>query len=168
MWSAFFVAAWHLNPTNMTFFPKLRILMGFLALMLGTSAHAAHYQIFLLGGQSNMFGNGSKTSQLPVGLQAPQDDVLLYYGTNFTTLRPGSGSSFGPELSFGRTITDALPHENFYFIKHAQGGTSLWEQWNLSNGSTYNAFKTIVDFGLDALTRRGHTYEIVGILWTQG
>ena len=46
----------------MASFPKLRILVGALALMLGPSAHAAHYKVFLLGGQSNMFGNATKVS----------------------------------------------------------------------------------------------------------
>jgi len=70
--------------------------------------------------------------------------------------------------SFGRAIADALPHENFHLIKHSDGGTSLWNEWNLTDGRSYTRLKHVVDIALDVLIRRGHTYEIVGILWTQG
>jgi len=131
-------------------------------------AHAEHYKVFILGGQSNMYGADSKTSALPSALQQRQEDVLLYSGSEFSRLKPGSGRSFGPEVTFGRTIADALPHEHFYLIKHADGGTSLWNEWNLTDGRSYNRLRHVVDLGLDALTKAGHTYEIAGILWTQG
>ncbi|NCQ34745.1 hypothetical protein GW813_06650, partial [bacterium] len=75
--------------------------------------------------------------------------MLFYYGTNFTFLQPGSGGSWGSEITFGRTIADAFPDESFYFIKHSDGGTSLWNEWNLTDGRSYNLFKEVVGFGLD-------------------
>jgi hypothetical protein len=129
---------------------------------------ARHYKVFLLGGQSNMFGYRTDRAALPVERQGPQEDVLFYYGANFTFLQPGSGGIWGSEITFGRSIADAFPDENFYLIKHSDGGTSLWNEWNLTNGRSYNLFKEVVGFGLDALTRAGHTCEIVGMLWSQG
>ncbi|MCH7227081.1 sialate O-acetylesterase [Haloferula sp. A504] len=131
-------------------------------------AQAEHYKVFILGGQSNMYGADSKLEALPEDLQQRQEDVLLYSGSEFSRLKPGSGRVFGPEVTFGRAIADALPRENFYLIKHSDGGTSLWNEWNLEDGRSYTRLKHVVEIALEALTRSGHSYEIVGILWTQG
>ncbi len=153
-------------------FPKPRILIGALALMLATSVHADHIKVFLLGGQSNMQGNNALLSQLPLALQPPQDDVLLYSGTNsaafFGSLQVGAGNNFGPEISFGRTIADGRPYDRFCLIKFAQGATSLHTSWDPASGSVYTEFRRTVTYGLEALTKAGHTYEIVGMCWTQG
>ncbi len=154
-------------------FLKPHILVGAIALIFGTSAQAEHYKVFLLGGQSNMTGNGPKTSDLTEAQKAPQDDVWVYGGTDESasklgSLQPGFGSPYGPEISFGRTIADGRPYENFALIKYSKGGTNLHTDWDPATGNTYNRFKTTVGFGLEALTKAGHTYEVVGMLWTQG
>ena len=102
--------------------PTPRILISALALILATSAHADHYKVFLLAGQSNMTGNGPKTNDLTEAQQAPQDDVWIYGGVDESAsklgpLQPGFGSPYGPEITFGRSIADGLPHENFALIK---------------------------------------------------
>jgi hypothetical protein len=85
-------------------------------------------QVFLLAGQSNMAGR-ARTSKLPQSLQQPQADVVFHYGDEnsqtTTTLRPGSGRDFGPEITFGRTLANSQPSEPLALIKHADGGTSL-------------------------------------------
>lgn len=149
---------------------KLVITIGMASLLgVTTSMHADHVKVFLLGGQSNMDGRGD-SDELPQGLRSPQNDVLFYYRSNasLTTLRPGSGSDFGPEVQFGRTIADEFSTDNFALIKHAVGGTNLHTDWDPANGETYSAFQDTVKDGLEALTDAGHTYEIVGMLWTQG
>ena len=137
------------------------------ALLLATPAHADHVKVILLGGQSNMVGNYTLTSELPAVLQDPQADVLFYNGS-LTTLRPGSGGQFGPEVTFGRTIADAFPSETFCLIKYAVNGSSLLTNWNPATGTSYASFRTRVENGIAALTAAGHTYEIAGMLWTQG
>jgi len=136
-------------------------------LLLASSVQAATVSVFLLGGQSNMDGRGDEAG-LPVELQNPQADVLFYHGSALTTLRPGSGTDFGPEVSFGRSVADTFPSEMFCLIKHAQGGTDLHSDWDPTSGSVYTAFRNTVTAGLAALTSSGHTYEVVGMLWTQG
>lgn len=134
------------------------------------AAQADHCRVFLLGGQSNMAGRApvSDLPTSPVNLQNPQDDVLFYYNSSLTTLRPGSGADFGPEVTFGRTIADEFPAETFALIKYARGGTSLVDEWDPISGGDYSTFRSKVTNGLSALTNAGHTYEIVGMLWTQG
>ncbi|MEM9345947.1 MAG: sialate O-acetylesterase [Planctomycetota bacterium] len=133
------------------------------------SIHADHVKVILLGGQSNMDGRGG-SGGLPQALKSPQNDVRFYYRGNpsLTTLRPGSGDDFGPEVQFGRNVADEFSSDNFALIKHAVGGTDLDTDWAPNNGGTYNAFRNTVNAGLTALTDAGHTYEIVGMLWAQG
>jgi len=57
-------------------------------------------QVFLLAGQSNMLGQETKTSELPIELQSPQNDVLFYYSSALETLRPGTSKDFGPEVTY--------------------------------------------------------------------
>jgi len=135
-----------------------------------TAARAADpvpVKVFLLAGQSNMSGR-APASGLPTALQAPQGDVLFYYASSLTTLRPGSGTDFGPEVTFGRTVADAFPSETFAPIKYAVGGTDLNNDWDPSGGSSYTNFRNKVTDGLAALTSAGYEPEIVGMLWTQG
>ncbi len=151
----------------MTAFPHPRLILLAAALLLATHAHADHVKVFLLGGQSNMVGNNCLTSELPAALQDPQADVLFYPGS-LITLRPGYGGQFGPEITFGRTIADASPSETYCLIKHAANGSSLLGNWNPATGNSYASFRTRVANGIAALTAAGHTYEIEGMLWTQG
>ena len=126
-------------------------------LLVSTPVKADHIKVFLLGGQSNMVGTGADTNGLPSVLQSPQADVLFYYGSSLTTLRPGSGQSFGPEVTFGRTIADASPSDNFGLIKYAVSGSAIHEHWDPATGSVYSNFRTKVTNGLAALTTASNT-----------
>ena len=146
-------------------------------MVLGLSrAQADNLKVFLLGGQSNMVGQApaSGLPTTPVNLQQPQDDVLFYYGSSIlsgytmTTLRPGSGSDFGPEITFGRDIADASPSIKYALIKYAANGTALHDDWAPGTGPEYIAFRDAVDSGIAALQAAGHATEIVGMLWHQG
>ena len=162
---------------------NLIALVGILALALAcvTPVLATHYNVVLLAGQSNMGGKGSistLTSTYPT-LASPQADVQFYYNSddvvhdivnesNWVTLRPGGGQQFGPEVAFGRTVADALPSHNLALIKSFHGGTNLSNHWNPPSGFAYTIFKNTVTAALTDLTTAGHTYNITGMLWTQG
>jgi hypothetical protein len=130
-------------------------LVAVMALFSAAPAQADHIQLFLLGGQSNMVGTGADTSGLPTALQSPQDDVLFYWKSDvgLTTLRPGSGINFGPEVTFGRAIADAFPAENFGLIKYASSGSDLVNAWDKDTGTVYANFRDTVADGLAALHR---------------
>jgi hypothetical protein len=111
---------------------------------------------------------GGATNELPAALQDPQNDVLLYENGTLDFLEP-SGADFGPEITFGRTIADEFPAENFALIKYAVGGTDLENEWDPAGpGPQYTAFRNTVSNGLAALQSGGNTTEIIGMLWTQG
>ena len=160
------------------------------ALCLATAAQlsAAHYEVYLLGGQSNANGRGD-ASQLPAPLASPQTDVLFYWHRTQATsnvgwltedqwidLAPGSGhgtttpvfpKEFGSELSFGRAMADANPAARIAIIKYAHGGTNLHSEWS-ATGDKYATFVATVQAGLAALSNAGHTYELKGMIWHQG
>ena len=153
-----------------------------------------HFDVYLVGGQSNMDGRGN-TSDL-VGAKAfwnqPQTNVQIYYAnpvneqpTNPTynsgwqIFKPGfcvppgfSGPlpspRFGPALSFAKTISDTTPNRRIALIKVTQGGTSLSSDWKPASGYMYATFTNIVHLALNELTNAGHSYTIRGMIWHQG
>jgi len=127
-------------------------------------------KVFLLGGQSNMSGSGTAVSDLPPELQGAQSDILFFHGSSSALehLQPGSGSSYGPEITFGRAVADTFTNDTFALIKYARGATDLENDWNPATGSTYTVFRNVVSNGLNALVQAGYAVEIVGMLWTQG
>ena len=140
-----------------------------------TVSYAAHYRVVLLGGQSNMDGRGD-TAGLPAQLQLPQTNVLFYHGQSgrsipantWTNLAPGSGTDFGPEVTFGRTVADAFPTGHLALVKYASGGTDLENDWDPASGGVYTTFRNVVTGATNALTAAGHTFDFTAMLWTQG
>jgi len=116
-----------------------------------------------------MAGVGTN-SQLTPPLSNPQSDVSLW-NNGWVSLQPGFGnttSEFGPELSFGRAIADALLDDDIYLVKHAISGTNLDDQWDPGSGPQYADFKAKADAALTNLDNAGIDYQISGMLWMQG
>jgi hypothetical protein len=158
-------------------------------------------KVYLQGGQSNSDGR-ALTNGLPVNLLQPQADVPIYYylvgaaangdGTlgTLTTLRPGisalgGGTTFGPELTFGRTLADYYALTNgvstnivmVAIIKYADGGTSLVANWAANGNSSTNGdgpdyviFQSVVAAGLSRLAQAypAARIELDGMIWVQG
>ena len=107
------------------------------------------FQLFFLGGQSNMDGYGL-VKELPDDLKSTQKGILIFHGnpapdeaTNgglgiWTQLRPGHGANFrsdgnrnkyspmfGPELTFSRSLQSMMPDKRIALIKYSRGGTSI-------------------------------------------
>ena len=156
---------------------------------------AIEYEIYLIGGQSNIEGMG-RNSFLTTG-QRNQSDVQMYHdgsvgsGANqdkWTNLKPAGtrgGFSFGPEVSFGERMNELRPDANIAVIKSARGGTSLAVDWKPGvvkkdgggrptrkvadpAGPDYRRFALTVYAALAKLDAAGHTYVIKGMLWQQG
>ena len=112
-------------------------------------AKAETYQLYFLGGQSNMEGFGV-VSELPDELAGPVDRVMIFTGRLaddddssggqgvWQALEPGHGLGFrtdgeavelglrfGPELTFARTLAAQSPHARIAIIKYAKGGSGL-------------------------------------------
>jgi len=174
---------------------KRLICVLFLVLALFTPAWAEHYEVFLRAGQSNMDGRAPIKDL--VGDLAKyakvNDKVLINFSAGglkrpltvsngLKPLQPGySGTpgnknanslptkTFGPEVSFGPAIAEALPGKKVLLIKFAEGGTSLGKDWNPNaKGKLYENFIKFVKATQEMLKTKGDTCEIRGMLWHQG
>ncbi|MCB9778572.1 MAG: hypothetical protein H6742_08430 [Alphaproteobacteria bacterium] len=139
-------------------------------------------RVWVLAGQSNMVGIG-QVNGLPPRLQLAQDDVEIWWSgePRWRPLAPSSAYSSGtarytgPEVSFGRTLADALPDTDVKLIKHAVGGTDLAAYWHPGEaagdpaaGEGYATLMDTVDAARDALDAAGIEYRIAGFVWMQG
>lgn len=131
---------------------KCRKILSILAfLIIGPVAEAAEYQLYFLGGQSNMEGYGY-VSELPEEWKGPVGRVLIFTGNTgqdgendggaglWEPLKPGHGMGFvtdgsantlserfGPELAFGKRAAELFPDHGIAIVKYSKGGTSLIE-----------------------------------------
>lgn len=110
---------------------------------------AKTYQVYFLGGQSNMVGFGFNR-ELPQELSVQDSAIRIFSGAprmdekqgggdgEWVALQPGFGLSsdykngeyilsdrFGPEVSFAHAMRKLAPQENIAIIKYAWGGTAL-------------------------------------------
>jgi len=124
--------------------PVLTIFLVFVA-----TTFAKDYQLYYLGGQSNMDGYGL-VSELKDGFQDTLQDAMIFHGSPtadgtpalglgiWAPLRPGHGADFrsdgkannygqrfGCELAFAAELKRIRPNENIAIIKYSRGGTSI-------------------------------------------
>jgi hypothetical protein len=124
-----------------------------LALLLGgalaPTVGATTYDLYFLGGQSNMDGYGY-VEELPTEAAGPVEGVVIFHGNTspddaavdgrglWAELRPGHGGGyssdgktatysdrFGVELSFARTLRKLEPDAHIAIIKYSRGGSSI-------------------------------------------
>jgi hypothetical protein len=130
--------------------------------------------VFLMGGQSNMVGLGLNR-ELTGSLAQPYAPVKMWDTNSFTSLKPGFAGAagnygeFGPELTFGRGIQGATAEE-VYLIKHAEGATTLANDWDPdgANNREHDIFVDRVGKALASLKAQNVSYDIEGMLWMQG
>jgi hypothetical protein len=143
----------------------MSIMMTFPVLDRGYAAN----RVFLLGGQSNMVGQGL-TSELQPPYNNAQNDVK-FWKSGWVPLSPGFGNSsdeFGPEVAFGRAIKDALPQDAIYLVKYGSNGKSLYDDFKPYAGRYYLEMMKTFRAALANLDGAGMEYEISGMLWMQG
>jgi lysophospholipase L1-like esterase len=115
----------------------------------GWQVEATDYDLYYLGGQSNMDGYG-RVEELPDELSGAVDGVMIFHGNTsadaapvdgrgvWAELRPGHGvgyssngesvtysDRFGVELTFARTLRKLDPGARIAIIKYSRGGTSI-------------------------------------------
>lgn len=113
------------------------------------SAGAKDYQLYYLGGQSNMDGFGY-VDQLPADLNSDVTGVMIFHGNQapdaqamdgrgiWAQLRPGHGTGFssdgkinnysnrvGVELTFACHLKELNPNAHIAILKYSRGGTSI-------------------------------------------
>jgi hypothetical protein len=127
-----------------------RLVAGVALVVVCTSqVHATVYDLYYLGGQSNMDGYG-RVEELPEPLAGVVEGVMIFHGNTspecapvdgrgvWVELRPGHGvgyasdgstatysDRFGVELTFARTLLERDPDAKIAIIKYSRGGTSI-------------------------------------------
>lgn len=162
---------------------KLIILTNVL-LMLSLGLHAEKViDIFLIGGQSNVTGQGYMRN-IPATFHIDQS-VHFYYskylnqGEGADTWRELCQASetkdkFGVELSLGTALKGYFPTHEIGLIKHGLSGSNLYCQWNPGNregevqGEEYTKWLTTVKTALKKLKQQGYTPVIRAMVWQQG
>jgi hypothetical protein len=172
-------------------------------------------RVFILAGQSNMLGYGLE-GDLPPELATQSDVQFDFWNTtarlpggdfavSVTTdwealstrpLQPGGEGHFGPEITFGRTVADALAAQgtDVAIVKVTGQGTNILEHWgrglppDLEYPEKSQLYRTLMgsldptpyetlaypdeptrlDRALARLTDRGIAWELGGLVWAQG
>jgi hypothetical protein len=147
--------------------------------------------VFLLSGQSNMEGFSASVNDLTADQKKLVNNVKIIQFSQgevstlekWLTLGPGFGltaSNLGPELSFGRTLSDSMPGKKIAFIKDAIGATflGLTNGWlppssnNGTGGTLYNNMMMYIDKALKTFNTAYDTAQykpvFAGFVWFQG
>lgn len=117
-----------------------------------------------------MNGLGSNADLVPP-YDAVQTDVAFWDDGEWVDLAPGFGNSsaeFGPEVSFGHTLKEALGPDRIHLVKYAVNGTALYNDGAPPAGPQYSAFMSTATAAIADLDANGVDYEISGMLWLQG
>jgi hypothetical protein len=149
--------------------------------------------VFLLSGQSNMSGYGS-VNNLTSDQKKSIDNVKIYLDLvwegvdskerKWLTLGIGFGStkdSIGPELYFGRTLSEAFPGQKIAIIKCSSGSSYLgkaadWLPPSSNNGNGGNLYKKMMETTTKAALSQfnsafdtaQYTPRWAGFVWLQG
>lgn len=149
-----------------------------------TPPRGTNFKVFIVAGQSNAIGNGADASRM--GTSTHDKKIKFYYthdnttSTGITYLKAQDGlfmtrdgnlaiqGIFGPEIGLGRNLY-SKGLRNIYIIKVAQGGTSMYQHWNSTNGTLYDKYiNQEINKGLQKLRNQGYTYTVKGFFWMQG
>lgn len=128
---------------------KIFIYLFLLIAITIVSVEAKEYDLYYLGGQSNMDGYGY-TEELPKELSQPVAGVMIFHGNTlhdggevggkgvWATLQPGHGvgfssdgtankysNRFGVEITFATKLKKLRPNRDIAIIKYSRGGTSI-------------------------------------------
>jgi hypothetical protein len=159
--------------------------MALAVFMLGSLCYGAPVRVFVLAGQSNMSGGGAMDDlpTAPFDLTQPQADIGYHFlikgpnpnmATDWSPLRPlwpgFTGTTYGPELTFGQRLAEQFPGESVAIIKVAANGTDLQNAWapNADPPSVYQAMIDHVALAMGQLQAAGDEPVISGFVWVQG
>lgn len=160
--------------------------VALLALVIGQpSAHAdrdeanPYIDVIILAGQSNMVGGG-RTDDLSPHLQHVADPIegLRYRswingwldGDEWTDVTPRNGWLIGPEMMFGRVITESRDTDSVALVKMAYNGTSLLCDWSPDLCGTRIAQRIGPLLGTirEELGEEDLVVRFAGLIWVQG
>ena len=167
---------------------KMRVvLLLFISCMFVQSVQANNVvNVHFMSGQSNMSGYANTRA---LRFTNSDDDILYYYNidpffkadrrgdTNgkFITLADAKKrSTYGPEITFARAVSNADSRAKTAIIKVSQGSSSMLLRWNSRmksskrDKSMYYVWKDEMEVALRQLEKIGYTVNIASFSWLQG
>ncbi|HEX2957400.1 MAG TPA: sialate O-acetylesterase [Chitinispirillaceae bacterium] len=162
------------------------------ALILSTMSFGkTNVPVFILSGQSNMSGMETSVSDLTADQKTTVNNVKINLNSEgaqdklgkWQTLGPGFGPSnnnLGPELFFGRTLSDSMPGQKIAIIKSAVSGAPLGQTSgylppssnNGTGGTNYKQLISHIDAAIKsfntAFDTSQYTPQWAGFVWLQG
>lgn len=141
-----------------------RVLCFAILTVFGPPAYGRPIDLYVLAGQSNMFGQGL-WSQVPLADRDIPNGTLYYRPERdggYGAIRP-IGGKFGPEVTFAQTIDKPIA-----VVKHAVGSTRLAVEWHPETGYLLPELFTAVDEAIATWTLQGYEPRLKGFLWMQG
>jgi hypothetical protein len=129
--------------------------------------------LITLTGQSNADGRVGSAS-LPLSLaDTISPNAYIWSGGQWVTLTLANayGLDWGPELAIAKALTDSMPTRVYYFVKQAQGSTSLAERaarsdWSpASSGEMYDQWVAQYDTAIASIPI---DYIYRANVWIQG
>jgi len=171
------------SPLNSAIKILFALILSFPVLSLCGDAESNITRVFIFAGQSNMVGTHSRVVDIHrfppfEGLDEPQKSILFAYkmgreemitSNGWVSLQPTT-DYFGPELSFGRIVSQNV-EAPIAIIKCASGGTSLGKDWNPDMPDGFKLYPLALDFvrsSLAELERKQIKYRLEGFIWHQG
>jgi hypothetical protein len=178
---------------------SVSIVPALTAVLLGFASAAAAeppIDVYVLSGQSNMWGLARLSNVHPSNRKPPRD-CYVWDGVDFVALAPVTaagpiGTLFGPELSFCHAMAQLQPDRKRFLIKYAAPGRGLHHGWlerkwlpgppgpdranfypgesamDPNMGRHYAELRAEFEAALSTLTTSRIAYEIRGVLWMQG
>lgn len=149
-----------------------------LILLLWASVASAQgaIDLFLIAGQSNMDGRAEiADSPSPPDWSIPQSDILFFHDANIgwgdldvgSSSPPGTLTTYGPELSFGRSLFDNARSPEIALMKWTKGSTSLGLDW-VEGGFANTKFFEHYTASITLIEALGYTPTVRGMIWLQG
>jgi len=151
---------------------RLALLAAVACLVPHKPVEAAHYELFVLSGQSNMNGLVPNASLPAASHLGYADGDFLYSSSSvssshdFGNLQGGTISGgWGPEIGFAHDLFNCGV-ANAAFVKHAVNG-SLIDSWQ-PGATDYDLLTERAFAAIDDLVVAGHTVSVAGFFWLQG
>lgn len=163
---------------------KIFIVLALLPLNLRAEEAKSIVNVFVMAGQSNMFGSKGFAKDYPTSPADLEKDKFLYLywvvpsvertivglpniqSKDWTFMQPQAGF-FGPEVSFARTALNNMYPVSIF--KFSVGGTSMYYDWGgPGSGGLYDEMLKNFSEAFGKLRRRGHPFRIRGLIWVQG
>lgn len=155
------------------------LLFSLLLLISPSLLFADTFDLFIMGGQSNMQGWRSDAAQYPKNSATLDTKIPFYWEAvdyasskgEWETLGSQAGhfsqGHFGPEVTFARQLKRS--GLNPAIFKYSFGSSNIRDVWRAPNkGGLYDRMVKQLQHAIERLTSQGHKVNIKAFVWIQG